>query len=175
VGAVAYPFGKRSIAKRLGIYPQYILGTTVAFPAVTGWASIFGHEQSLRDNLVQCWPLCLFTFAWIVYLNTAYSYQDIKDDAKLHVNSLYVFAGQKIHAWLLILAFITLVSLAMTLRPIASSWLWLTWMGVWLFSFYEQLAKFDAQKPESGGLIHRRNFALGIWNIMILSIELVKP
>lgn len=172
IGTVLYPYGKRPTARQMGIYPQYILGITLAYPAVSGWVSIHGAAESLEETLSLCFPQILFFFFWTMYFNTAYSYQDIRDDSKMSVNSIYVFAGRHIHAFLVLLASAALLTMPWILYPIRSPWLWLSWMGVWTVSFLEQLLRFDAKNPDSGGFVHRRNFALGIWNIAACIIEL---
>ena len=173
VGTIVYPFGKRSTAQKLGVYPQFILGATLAWPAIAGWSSIYGLEQSCTEIFFYCLPQFLFFFFWTLYFNTAYSYQDIQDDRTMNVNSLYVLAGEHIHGFLVILGTLTLASLPWILYPVTSPWLWVSWMGVWLASFLEQLLRFDAHEPATGGFVHKRNFALGIWNIVACAIEVL--
>lgn len=155
------------------IYPQYILGFTLAYPAVSGWVSIYGPGDTLGQTISLCLPQMLFFFLWTIYFNTAYSYQDIRDDSKMGVNSIYVLAGKHIHAFLIFLAGAVLFTMPWILFPIQSSWLWFSWMGIWSMSILEQLFRFDTKKPETGGFVHRRNFALGIWNIAACAIELL--
>jgi len=173
LGTIFYPYGKRPVARSMGIYPQYILGFTLAYPAVSGWVSIYGPGDSIEQTLSHCFPQMLFFFLWTLYFNTAYSYQDIRDDAKMGVNSIYVLAGKYIHPFLVLLAGGVLCTMPYILYPIQSSWLWFSWMGVWTLSIVEQLIRFDTRKPETGGFVHRRNFALGIWNIAACTIELL--
>lgn len=172
IGTLLYPYGKRPVIRKLGIYPQYILGFTLAFPAVPGWASIYGQEESFGAILKQCLPLLLFVFVWTMYFNTAYSYQDVLDDTKLNVNSFYVLAGKNIHALLVVLGVATLATVPWILYPLGSTWLWASWMGLWSVSYAEQFLRFDASKPASGGVLHRRNVALGLFNIFACAVEL---
>ncbi|KAL3457940.1 UbiA prenyltransferase [Aspergillus heterothallicus] len=173
LGTLTYPYGKRPAAKALGIYPQYILGFTLAAPAVTGWAAIYGEQQTPLETVVSTLPITLFVFVWTMYFNTAYSYQDIRDDSKLCVNSFYVLAGRHIHAVLIVLAVLVLSTMTWVLYPLGSTWLWVTWMGVWSFSVARQMKAFSAERPETGGTLHKENFALGIWNIAALVVEVL--
>ncbi|KAI6752571.1 hypothetical protein HG530_013940 [Fusarium avenaceum] len=83
VASILYPFGKRPLARKLFIYPQYILAFTIAWPAIPGRAAICGHHESFAQTTRQCLPLCAMVFFWTIYLNTAYSYQDVVDDRKM--------------------------------------------------------------------------------------------
>ncbi|KAL4966672.1 4-hydroxybenzoate octaprenyltransferase [Aspergillus stella-maris] len=172
IGTILYPFGKRPLARKFYLYPQYILGYTCACPAITGWAAING-PSSVSDLSASWLPIAVLVFFWVLYLNTAYSYQDVADDVKMQVNSMYVFAGNKISNLLVILAGTVLCSIPFVLRSLGSTWLWVSWMGVWSLSFVEQLARFDPKSPASGGVIHKRNFALGMWTIVACCVELV--
>ncbi|GJD03192.1 UbiA prenyltransferase [Colletotrichum tabaci] len=169
--SVLYPFGKRSLARMLGIYPQYILAFTIAWPAVIGRAAIYGQYESYAETLRQCLPLCTMVFFWTIYLNTAYSYQDVVDDRKLGVNSFYNIAGKHIHLLLVALVSPILVCLPIYLFELHSLWLWLSWMGVWTASLAQQLVQFDPKQPASGGSIHRSNFILGIWTILACVVQ----
>ncbi|KAL3471462.1 UbiA prenyltransferase family-domain-containing protein [Aspergillus californicus] len=173
VGTILYPYGKRPTAAKLRVYPQYILGFTLSYPAVTGWSSIFGAEQTTGEVISHCLPLLLFGFFWTIYFNTAYSYQDVVDDTKMSVNSSYVAAGRYIHMMVIVLGLMVLGSIPFVLVGLGSTWLWLSWMGVWSISYLEQFAKFDAKRPETGGLVHRRNRTLGLWTIAVLSMEAI--
>ncbi|KAM4067157.1 ubiA prenyltransferase family protein [Hirsutella rhossiliensis] len=84
VASILYPFGKRPVARTLRIYPQYILALTIAWPAIPGRAAIYGQHESFSETAHQCLPLCIMVFFWTIYLNTAYSYQDVVDDRKLN-------------------------------------------------------------------------------------------
>jgi 4-hydroxybenzoate polyprenyltransferase len=173
ISTILYPFGKRSIFRRLRIYPQYFLGFTLGYPSVIGWLAIKGQDQSLMDNIGESFALGITVFAWTLYLNTAYSYQDVEDDKKMNVNSVYVLAGSYIHFFLMLLAGLVLGATGIQLRAQNSQWLWGSWMCVWGYSFVNQLSRFDAKKPESGGSLHKENFGLGIWTVLICSVELL--
>ncbi|CEF79628.1 hypothetical protein FGSG_04593 [Fusarium graminearum PH-1] len=141
VASVLYPFGKRYLARKLMIYPQYILAFTIAWPAIPGRAAICGRHESFTETTRQCLPLCIMVFFWTIYLNTAYSYQDVVDDRKLKVNSFYNIAGNHIHVLLVLLV-----------SPII-------------------LAQFDPKQPASGGTLHKSNFILGVWTILACAAE----
>ncbi|KAJ5645422.1 hypothetical protein N7507_011433 [Penicillium longicatenatum] len=167
-GALLYPFGKRPTARKFGIYPQYILAATAAWTILTGGAAI--APQSLAYQK----PLCLLIVFWILYINTAYSYQDMVDDAKMKVNSLYFLAGGQIKLFVALFAAGVLISIAWVLVNVhASAWLWISWMGVWSVSYVEQLIGFSAKDPGSGGPVHVKNFVLAIWIFVACSVELV--
>ncbi|KAF4209052.1 hypothetical protein CNMCM8927_007419 [Aspergillus lentulus] len=172
ISTILYPFGKRQLCRRLYIYPQYFLGFTLAWPSVIGWMAIKGRRIPFTQSISESLPLSITVFAWTLYLNTAYSYQDIVDDSKMNVNSVYVAAGSRIHMFLVILAGLVLGSLYLQLRAQKSGWLWASWMCVWALSFVHQLLRFDAKKPESGGPLHKENFALGVWTIVACAAEL---
>jgi 4-hydroxybenzoate polyprenyltransferase len=172
ISTILYPFGKRQLCRRLYIYPQYFLGFTLAWPSVIGWMAIKGLQIPFTQSISESLPLSITVFAWTLYLNTAYSYQDIVDDSKMNVNSVYVAAGSRIHMFLVILAGLVLGSLYLQLRAQNSGWLWVSWMCVWALSFVHQLLRFDAKKPESGGPLHKENFALGVWTIVACAAEL---
>ncbi|KAL3477321.1 UbiA prenyltransferase family-domain-containing protein [Aspergillus californicus] len=174
ISTILYPFAKRPICRRLHIYPQYLLGFTLAYPSLIGILAIKGHSQPLSVSLRESLPLAITVFAWTLYLNTAYSYQDIVDDEKMNVNSSYVLAGSYIHYLLILLAALTLGAVGWQLRAQGSQWLWGSWMGVWLWSFLGQLVRFDKAKPETGGSLHRENFGLGIWTVFVCVVELVR-
>ncbi|KAJ5815879.1 hypothetical protein N7447_008112, partial [Penicillium robsamsonii] len=172
-GIVLYPFGKRPTSRKLGVYPQYILGASSALTILPAWASVYADGISLKELGMQCLPLCVFLFLWTIYFNTAYSYQDIKDDCKLNVNSSYVLAGSHVRGLLLLQALAVILVIPWILYTSGSAWLWFSWLGVWTASLGEQLYLFDVKDPSSGGKVHRRNFALGIWNVLACFVELL--
>jgi 4-hydroxybenzoate polyprenyltransferase len=169
--SVAYPFGKRPWARALGIYPQYILAFTIAWPAVIGRAAIRGQHESFGQSLRKCLPLCTMVYFWTIYLNTAYSYQDVVDDRKLGVNSFYNIAGKHIHLLLIALVAPVLVCLPLCLMELHSIWMWVSWMGVWTACLAWQLFQFDPKKPASGGSLHKSNFIMGTWTILACAIQ----
>ncbi|CEL06967.1 hypothetical protein ASPCAL10134 [Aspergillus calidoustus] len=173
LSTILYPFAKRAIFRRLHIYPQYLLGFTLAYPSLIGVLAIKGLDQPLAASISESLPLGIMVFAWTLYLNTAYSYQDIEDDRKMGVNSAYVLAGSYIHYLLVLLAGLALGALGWQLAGQGSEWLWGSWMGVWVWSFLGQLARFDRKRPESGGGLHRENFLLGVWTVGVCAVELV--
>ncbi|OJJ62369.1 hypothetical protein ASPSYDRAFT_171230 [Aspergillus sydowii CBS 593.65] len=174
LSTILYPFAKRPIFRRLQIYPQYLLGFTLAYPSLIGVLAINGHSQSLSASITQSLPMFVTVFTWTLYLNTAYSYQDIVDDQKMNVNSAYVLAGSYIHHLLVVLAVLVLGAVGWQLYGgQGSRWLWGGWMGVWVWSFLGQLVRFDKSRPESGGALHRENFALGVWTVFVCVVELL--
>ncbi|KAL5339005.1 UbiA prenyltransferase family [Aspergillus crustosus] len=173
LSTILYPFAKRPIFRRLHIYPQYLLGFTLAYPSLIGVLAIKGLHQPLSTSLTESLPLAISVFTWTLYLNTAYSYQDIVDDQKMNVNSAYVAAGSYIHYLLVALAGLALGAVGWQLWAQESEWLWGSWMGVWVWSFGSQLVRFDKKKPESGGSLHRENFGLGVWTVFVCAVELV--
>ncbi|KAF9877425.1 UbiA prenyltransferase [Colletotrichum karsti] len=168
-----YPYGKRPNAQRLRIYPQYILGFTVAWPAVLGRSAIYGRHQPFDFTVSQCFPLCTMVFFWIIYLNTAYSYQDIVDDQKMRINSFYTVGGRNFHRFLVALISPILICLPLYLIRFRSLWLWMSWMGVWTATFFKQLSEFDPKWPASGGGVHKSNFILGVWTIVACAVEVL--
>ncbi|KAL3483266.1 UbiA prenyltransferase family protein [Aspergillus germanicus] len=173
ISTILYPFGKRQFFRKLYIYPQYLLGFTLAYPSVIGQLAISGQQQSFTETSVKSLPLAVTVFVWTLYLNTAYSYQDKEGDTKMNVNSVYVFAGPRIHLFLVVLAGLVLGAIFIQLRTQGSLWLWGSWMCVWGQSLVNQLMRFDAKKPESGGTLHKENFLLGMWTIVACAIELM--
>ncbi|OLN95583.1 4-hydroxybenzoate geranyltransferase 1 [Colletotrichum chlorophyti] len=171
VASLLYPYGKRPMALKLRIYPQYILGFTIAWPAIMGRAAIQGRYESFGDSVGYCFPLCCMIFFWIIYLNTAYSYQDVVDDRKINVNSFYTVAGRNFHRFLVVLVSPILMCMPLYLLRFRSLWLWASWMGVWTASFVVQLSQFDPQRPASGGSVHKSNFLLGVWTIIACAVE----
>ncbi|CAI7643362.1 unnamed protein product [Penicillium pancosmium] len=172
-GTLLYPYCKRPQARKVGIYPQYVLGLTAACPAVFGRAAIYSQD-SFESLINASFPLCFFVFVWTLYFNTAYSYQDLKDDSKMNINSSYVFAGQRIHMFLVLLAGLVLASIPWVLYPLRSGWLWASWMGVWSIGCVEQLVKFDTKDPQTGGLVWRRNILLALWTVVACFVEILK-
>ncbi|KAL4944971.1 hypothetical protein BDV06DRAFT_209840 [Aspergillus oleicola] len=172
ISTILYPFAKRPLFRRLKIYPQYLLGFTLAYPSLIGVLAIKGHSQPLSRSVTESWPLFITVFTWTLYLNTAYSYQDIVDDQKMNVNSSYVLAGSYIHYLLVLLAGLSLGAVGWQLSLQGSHWLWGSWMGVWLWSFGSQLLRFDKKRPESGGSLHKENFGLGVWTVFVCAVEL---
>jgi 4-hydroxybenzoate polyprenyltransferase len=69
-------------------------------------------------------------FFWTIYLNTAYSYQDVVDDRNSNVNSFYNALGDHIRLLLSLLVAPILVCLPVYLSSFHSMWLWVSWMGV---------------------------------------------
>jgi 4-hydroxybenzoate polyprenyltransferase len=168
---IVYPYLKRPVFSKVFIYPQYVLGLAVSYPAITGWASINGQDQSTADIVNHCAPIVLLVFVWCFYFNTAYSFQDSVDDRKMKVNSAYVFAGDRIRLFLSFLSILTLVTIPFVVSKIDSPWLWLSWMGVWCSAMIKQIVQFDSGKPESGARIHWENFLLGLWTSSACVIE----
>lgn len=166
-----YPYVKRPVFRKVFIYPQYILGLAVAYPAITGWSSINGREQSTSEILTNCAPICLLVFFWCFYFNTAYSHQDSVDDRKMNINSAYLVAGQRIRLFLAFLSVLPLAVIPSVVSKIDSPWLWFSWMVVWTGAMVKQIVQFDARKPESGGCIHWENFLLGLWTVAACVVE----
>ncbi|KAJ6149604.1 hypothetical protein N7471_000803 [Penicillium samsonianum] len=166
-----YPYLKRPVFSKVFIYPQYILGLAVAYPSITGWASINGQEQSMSEIFTHCTPICLLIFFWCLYFNTAYSHQDSVDDRKMNINSAYVVAGQRIRLFLAFLGALPLAVIPYVVLKINSPWLWFSWMAVWTVSIVTQIARFDSRKLESGGRIHWENFLLGLWTTVACIVE----
>jgi 4-hydroxybenzoate polyprenyltransferase len=172
IGTALYPFGKRPIARKWHLYPQYILGVLGLPLAVSGWAAIYFQEGlGLLGCMKRALPLSLMMFIWTLYYNTAYSYQDVADDRKLGVHSMYVLAGQNIHAFLVCLGVLVLGSIAWVLEDVESAWLWLSWMGVWTVAYLSQFRHFDPARPETGGLLHKQNVKLGVWTVFVCIVE----
>lgn len=170
-GTILYPFGKRPAARKWYIYPQYILGALGLPLVVSGWESIY--YRGVLDTVSRSLPLSLFVFFWILYYNTAYSYQDVCDDRKMNVHSIYTMAGQHIHMFLVFLGTIVLLNIAWVLTRLGSTWLWFSWMGVWVFAYLAQFTIFDATKPHTGGVVHKQNVLLGIWGIVACMVEVL--
>lgn len=170
-----YPFGKRPLARKLRIYPQYLLGAALAWPAVPGWAAIHNESQTFAATCATCAPLLGIMFFWTLYFNTAYSYQDVVGDRQLGVHSLYTSWGDDhIVALLVALIMPVVVCLSYFLVELnASAWLWLSWMGLWSVTFLSQMRQFDAKKPETGGMVHRSNATLGLWTVGACLVELL--
>ncbi|KAJ5928127.1 hypothetical protein N7466_007083, partial [Penicillium verhagenii] len=167
-GIILYPFCKRPTAQKLGVYPQFVLAGAAAWTIITGGAAV------APEYLAYQYPLCMLVVTWIVYINTAYSYQDMVDDAKMKVNSLYVLAGGYLKLVVTVFAVGVPISIAWVLTRVdASPWLWISWMGVWSVSYVEQLAGFSATDPRSGGPVHAKNFALAAWTFVACSVELL--
>ncbi|KAL5338178.1 UbiA prenyltransferase [Aspergillus crustosus] len=173
IGTVIYPYCKRPLARKLGIYPQYVLGLTASCPVLFGRASIYPHLNSFTTLVWSSLPLCLVVFTWTLYFNTAYSYQDIADDKKLGVNSLYNIAGRHIHGVLVGLATVVLGALWWALLPLDSAWLWISWMGVWTVGCIDQMRRFDARDPGSGSYVFRSNVLMGLWTMAACLLEVV--
>lgn len=114
-------------------------------------------------------------FFWTLYFNTAYSYQDVVDDTKMGVHSFYNILGgssRSVQAMLTALIVPVVACLAAFLYYFQSTWLWVAWMGVWTLSFVKQMWTYNAQKPETGGPLHRENAVLGIWAVLVCLVEL---
>lgn len=166
-GTLLYPFCKRPAAQKIGIYPQFVLASSAAWTILTGGAAISPRSLTYQQ------PLCSLVMFWILYINTAYSYQDMIDDAKMQVNSLYVLAGRHIKLFIALFAAGVIFSTAWTLAQVnASLWLWVSWMGVWTASYVDQMTGFSAKEPRSGGPVHVKNFALGVWAFVACAVEL---
>ncbi|KAL3476508.1 UbiA prenyltransferase family-domain-containing protein [Aspergillus californicus] len=173
ISTILYPFGKRSFFKTIYFYPQYFLGFTLGYPSVIGWMAIKGQEQSVGESISESFALGVTVFTWVLYLNTAYSYQDIEGDKKARVNSIYLLAGSYIHYFVVLLAGLAVVAISVQLRSGGSLWLWGSWLSVWGWSFANQLLRFDSGDPSSGGTLHKENFALGVWTVFACAVELV--
>ncbi|GAB1210894.1 hypothetical protein ATERTT37_000004 [Aspergillus terreus] len=174
IGTALYPFGKRPTARRWHIYPQYILGALNLPLVVSGWAAIYREERlGLVASVQRALPLSLMMLIWTMYYNTAYSYQDIKDDRKLGVQSIYVLAGQNIHTFLVGLGVLVLGNIIWVLMAVKSVWLWLSWMGVWTVAYLSQFRHFDPAHPETGGSLHKQNVYLGVWTVFVCAIEVL--
>ncbi|KAJ5425436.1 hypothetical protein N7465_000506 [Penicillium sp. CMV-2018d] len=178
-GTTLYPFAKRPAARNWYIYPQYILGALGLPLVISGRAAIHASKnktetEGLLATLFHSLPLSVFIFLWILYYNTAYSYQDIRDDRKMHVQSMYNLGGQRIHAFLVFLGTLVLINIAWVLGASgqqSSNWLWTAWMGVWTVVYVVQFSRFEAAKPATGGMVHKQNVFLGLWNVVVFGVE----
>ncbi|GFF55254.1 4-hydroxybenzoate polyprenyltransferase, mitochondrial [Aspergillus udagawae] len=168
---IIYPWLKRPVFSRVYIYPQYILGLALGYPAITGWASINGREQLAAEIVGHCAPIILLVFFWCFYFNTAYSFQDVVDDRKMKVNSAYVLAGRHIRLFLSVLCILTLLTIPSVVSKVGSPWLWFSWMGVWSCALVKQMLQFDSENPASGGRVHWENFVLGLWTVSACIVE----
>ncbi|KAL5358192.1 UbiA prenyltransferase family-domain-containing protein [Aspergillus floccosus] len=168
---IVYPYLKRPVFRAVFIYPQYVLGFAVSYPAIIGWASINRQDQSAADIVAHCAPILLLVFFWCFYFNTAYSFQDSIDDRKMQINSAYVAAGSHIRLFLSFLSILPVVTIPFVVSKIGSPWLWLSWMGVWCCAIMKQILQFDSKKPESGARIHWENFLLGLWTVLACMVE----
>lgn len=91
---VAYP-----LAKRFTSWPQVVLGLTINWGSLVGWAAVHG---SLSPSLA---PLYASGVAWTLYYDTIYAFQDIRDDAKVGVLSSARSLGDGPGARLVLVAF----------------------------------------------------------------------
>ncbi|KAK8004902.1 hypothetical protein PG990_010939 [Apiospora arundinis] len=173
IGSFLYPFGKRPICSKFYFYPQYILGFTIAWPAVPGRTAIFHGQETFAESVQACMPLLNMVFFWTIFLNTAYSYQDVVDDRKMGVNSFYNVLGKHVHLLLCLLLVPVAICVPMYLNQFHSTWLWVSWAGVWAFSLLRQIIRFDEKNPASGGSLHVDNFLLGAWTVVACTIELL--
>ncbi|KAK8073459.1 hypothetical protein PG994_004358 [Apiospora phragmitis] len=174
LGSFLYPYGKRPTMRKFYIYPQYILGFTIAWPAVCGRAAIFHGRESYAETVTASMPLLNMVFFWTIFLNTAYSYQDVVDDRKMGVNSFYNVLGKHVHLLLWLLLIPVAVCIPMYIEQFHSAWLWVSWAGVWALSLLRQVLRFDANDPSSGGGVHVDNFLLGAWTVVACAVELLR-
>ncbi|KAL4811696.1 UbiA prenyltransferase family [Aspergillus spinulosporus] len=170
---IVYPYLKRPLFRTVFIYPQYVLGFAVSYPAMIGWVSINRRDQSAVTIAIHCTPILVLVFFWCFYFNTAYSFQDSVDDRKMKINSAYLVAGGRIRLFLTFLGILTLVTIPFVVSKIDTPWLWLSWMGVWCGAIVKQIAQFDSSKPESGARIHWENFLLGLWTVFACVVEVI--
>ncbi|TDZ18665.1 Polyprenyl transferase pyr6 [Colletotrichum orbiculare MAFF 240422] len=175
VASILYPLGKRASSRRLRVYPQYIRGFTIAWPAMLGRAAIHGRHEAFDETASQCLPLCTLVFFWIVYLNTAHSYRDaaVDDRKAARVHSFYTVAGRNFHRFLVALVSPVVLCLPLYLLRFGSLWLWCSWMGVWCATIASQLSQFDPNRPSSGSSVHKSNFVLGLWTVAACAGEVL--
>lgn len=174
IGTAWYPFGKRPAARKWYIYPQFVLGALGLPLVVSGWAAIYYPERlGLLESIQRALPLSFLMFIWTLYYNTAYSYQDVGDDRKLDVHSMYVLAGQNIHAFIVALGVLVLGNIIWVLVDVESTWLWFSWMGVWTIAYFSQFHQFDPARPETGGFVHKQNVKLGVWAVFACMVEVL--
>lgn len=174
IGSFLYPYGKRPTMRKFFIYPQYILGFTIAWPAVPGRAAIFHGNESFAETVAGSMTLLNMVFFWTIFLNTAYSYQDVVDDRKMGVHSFYNVLGKHVHLLLWLLLVPVAICVPMYLHQFHSTWLWISWGGVWALSLLRQITRFDAKDPSSGGGLHVDNFLLGAWTSFACVAELLR-
>lgn len=82
---VAYP-----LMKRVTNWPQAVLGLTINWGALLGWAAVHG-SLDLGVTL----PLYLSGVAWTLVYDTIYAHQDKADDVKIGVKSTALHFGSR--------------------------------------------------------------------------------
>lgn len=86
--------GLYPLAKRVTYWPQAVLGLTINWGALLGWAAVAG-SLSLP-------PLLLYAgaVAWTIGYDTIYGHQDKEDDALLGLKSTSLKFGEQTKVWL---------------------------------------------------------------------------
>uniref|UniRef100_A0AC34GMQ0 Para-hydroxybenzoate--polyprenyltransferase n=1 Tax=Panagrolaimus sp. ES5 TaxID=591445 RepID=A0AC34GMQ0_9BILA len=90
IPTILYP-----LAKRYTYWPQVVLGATLNYGAIMGYAAV---SNSFSPEAIL--PLYLSTIFWTMIYDTIYAHQDKEDDIKIGVKSTALRFGDQTKPWL---------------------------------------------------------------------------
>lgn len=114
--------GLYPLAKRVTYWPQAVLGLTLNWGALLGWAAVTG---SLSLPPVLLYVGCMF---WTIGYDTIYAHQDKDDDAPLGLKSTALKFGEQTKPWLV--AFYSGAILLFALAGFSADIGWIFYLGL---------------------------------------------
>ncbi|XP_035683053.1 4-hydroxybenzoate polyprenyltransferase, mitochondrial-like [Branchiostoma floridae] len=129
--------------KRVTYWPQVVLGLTINWGALLGWAAVKG---SCDWSVVL--PLYLGAAAWTMVYDTIYAHQDKADDMLIGVKSTALRFGEDTRAWLSGFSAAMVLGLLLSGLMCEQTWPYYAAVGLTGAHLYNQVATAKFDKPE---------------------------
>ncbi|KAI8495488.1 Para-hydroxybenzoate--polyprenyltransferase, mitochondrial precursor (PHB:polyprenyltransferase) [Branchiostoma belcheri] len=129
--------------KRVTYWPQAVLGLTINWGALLGWAAVKG---SCDWSVVL--PLYLAAASWTMVYDTIYAHQDKADDVLIGVKSTALRFGENTRAWLSGFSAAMVSGLMLSGLMCEQTWPYYAAVGLTGAHLYNQVATAKFDKPE---------------------------
>ena len=149
--AFTYP-----LMKRFTYWPQLFLGITFNYGLILGWTSVYSQLNLL--------PVILYVGAifWTLGYDTIYGYQDIKDDEIIGIKSTSIKFKNNAKEFLLFCYLIFIFTLIFIGYMMKFNIYYYFALMAPIFYLFNQIKKFDLNKPASCLIAFKNNNFLGI-------------
>ena len=166
VQGIFYPF-----TKRFTVYPQIVLGFTVALGFMIGFVAlgtspvVLASEGSLNAILALA-ALYMSQVVWAVIGDTIYAYQDVEDDMKAGVKSMSVYYRHSLKPLLSTMVLIQVGFLVLAGRFMGAGMLYFVGACLGNATFLSLMVqKVDLKKPQECGWWFRNGNWLVGWTL----------